>query len=134
MGATAAVVLCLPLSLLLGPPLGLFPLLDQATPFLVVAALIILVLSEKGKELRVALRVRQVTRAGGVMSLVRAVPVDGLAATVTGRVERDRHGRRWLRTAHGRWRLKGARVREVQSGWKESGRCAVLPLGSAAAP
>ncbi len=111
-GATAAVALCLPLSLVLGPPLGLFPWLDRATPFLVVAALIVLVLSEKGKGLQVALRVRQVTRAGGTISLVRAVPVNGLAATVTGRAERDRYGRRWLRTAHGRWRLKGARVRE----------------------
>jgi TctA family transporter len=108
-GAAAAVALCLPLSLLLGPPLGLFPLLDQVTPFLVVAALIVLVLSEKGKDLRVVLRVRRVAPTGEVMSLVRAVPVNGLAATLTGRVERDRYGRRWLRTAHGRWRLKGAR-------------------------
>jgi len=109
-GATVAVALCLPLAVVLGPPLSMYPLLDQVTVFLTVGALAALILSERGTRLEVSIRARSVERAGATVSLVVPVPVDGAAASLTGRAERDRWGRRWLATARGRWRLKGARA------------------------
>ncbi len=106
-GGTAAICLCLPLTLVLGPPLHLMSIVEQAAPFLVAAALIALPLSEKGRRMRVLLQVRDASRAGECLSLVRPVPVDRQEVTMVGRVQRGRCGGRWLITAHGRWRLKG---------------------------
>lgn len=108
-GATAAVALCLPLSMVLGSPLDLYPVLDLLTPFLVITAIVALVWSQRGSTTTVCLVVRRAVPSYGVLSLVRPVPVDGQEATVTGTVERDRRGRRWLRTPTGRWRLRGDR-------------------------
>ncbi|MBI0583649.1 MAG: tripartite tricarboxylate transporter permease [Methanomassiliicoccus sp.] len=109
-GAALAVVMCLPLSLVLGPPLNLFPLLDLATPFLIAAALVALILSERGREVTAKVVVRRAVRTAEVISLSRPVPVDGQDAVLSGTVERGPAGEAWLRTGTGRWRLVGARV------------------------
>ncbi|MDW5563357.1 MAG: tripartite tricarboxylate transporter permease [Methanomassiliicoccus sp.] len=107
-GATAAVVACLPLSLLLGPPLNLFSLLDQVTPAVVVVALVTLVLSERGRRVEARLVVLAASSTS-VVSIVRPVPIDGQAVSLTGRVERGPLGVRHLCTSGGRWRLLWAR-------------------------
>lgn len=106
-GGTAAICLCLPLTMVLGPPLDLMLLVEQAAPLLVAAALIALPLSEKGVRTRASLRVRDASREEGCLSLVRPVPVDGQEAIMVGRVQRDCCSGPWLVTPYGRWRLRG---------------------------
>lgn len=106
-GGTAAICMCLPLTMVLGPPLHLMPVVELAAPLLVAAALIALPLSEKGLRTRASLHIRDVSREEKCLSLVRPVPVDGQEATLVGRVQRDRCGGRWLVTSHGRWRIRG---------------------------
>lgn len=106
-GGTAAISLCLPLTLVLGPPLHLMPLVEEAAPLLVAAALIALPLSEKGRRTRVLLQVRDATMVDECISLVRAVPVDRQEVALVGKVHRGRCGGRWFVTPHGRWRLRG---------------------------
>ena len=108
-GAATAVAACLPLSLVLGPPLNLFPVLDGITPAVVLIALLTLVLSERGRKLQATIMVSGREPLGAVVSLVRPVPVDRSPVTLTGVVECGFLGSRHLRTSHGRWRLKGAR-------------------------
>lgn len=113
-GAAAAVAACLPLSLALGPPLNLFPLLDAVTPAVIVIALVSLVLSERGRRLQACIIVRSAAPAEAVLSIARPVPVDGQEVTVHGTVEKGPLGRRYLRTSTVRWRLKWARRLEGQ--------------------
>ncbi len=108
-GAAAAVAACFPLSLVLGPPLSLLPLLDAATPAVVVIALAALVLSERGRRLEASIIVASSSPIGPMVSLVRPVPVDHAPAALSGTVETGALGARHLRTQHGRWRLRGAR-------------------------
>jgi putative membrane protein len=128
-GVTAAVALCLPLSMVLGSPLDLYPVLDLLTPLVVIVAMLALLWSQRGPGMTVCLVVRRVVPSSGVLSLVRPVPVDGQEGTVTGIVERDLWGRRWLCTPPGRWRLRGDRLPpgsfQVEGHWrvrKASGR------------
>jgi TctA family transporter len=118
-GASVAVAMCLPLSLVLGPPLNQYPLLDSVTPVVVVAAIIMLVRSEKGTGKRAEIRVGRATRCQGTVDLVRQVPVDGLEARVCGIAEKEGMAT-WLVTPVGRWCLRGrvplGRVR-VEGTW-----------------
>jgi len=107
-GAAAAVAACLPLSIALGPPLNLFPLLDAVTPAVIVIALVTLVLSERGRRLQACIVVRSAAPAGAVISTARPVPVNGQEVTLNGTVEKGPLGRRYLRTGTGRWRLRRA--------------------------
>lgn len=107
-GATAAVAACLPLSLVLGPPLNLFPLLDAVTPAVIVVALVTLVLSERGRRLEACIIVLKASSTGAVVSVAHQVPVDGHEVSAYGTVERGPTGKRYLRTATGRWRMRRA--------------------------
>ena len=108
-GAAAAVAACLPLSMVLGPPLNLFPMLDAMTPSVIVIALVTLVLSERGRRLEARIVVRRAARTGTVVDVTRPVPVDGQEVSICGTVEGRLGGRRYLRTGTGRWRLGRAR-------------------------
>ena len=106
-GGIAAICLCLPLTFLLGPPLGLMGAVDAATPLLLAIASVSLVFSEKGKAMDVRLVVHRASVVDGSVSLVRHVPVDRQEVTAVGRVEKGPSGLTWLLTYHGRWRLRG---------------------------
>jgi TctA family transporter len=108
-GAAAAVAACMPLSMVLGPPLNLFPVLDAITPAVIVFALVTLVLSERGRRLEASVIARKASPAGVVVSVVRPVPVDGQKISMSGTVERGRTGALFLRTSTGRWRLRRCR-------------------------
>ena len=108
-GAAVAVAACLPLSMVLGPPMNMFPLLDGITPVVIIIAMVTLVLSERGRRLEARIVVAEHASTGPVVSLARPVPVDGQEVSMSGTVERGPLGQRHLRTRYGRWRLKRAR-------------------------
>jgi TctA family transporter len=110
-GAAVAVTMCLPLALVLGPPLSLFPLLDTITPILVVAALLVLVYSERGEAMAAWIKADKGTVVAGTVNLARHVPVDGAEASIIGELEKDRLNRTWVRTSYERWRVRGLRLR-----------------------
>lgn len=105
-GGAVAAGLCVPLYFVLGPPLDLYPFVDALSLPVALLAVVLLIVSERGGEVRAEVRVLAVRR-GGALSLARPVPVHGDPVLLHGRAERAR-GRTWLVTPTGRWRLRGA--------------------------
>jgi len=104
-GGSVAAALCVPLYFVLGPPLDLYPFVDSLSLPVVLLALALLVLSEKGGEVRAEIKVARAARSCRPLSLARPVPVHGDPVVMRGRAERRRG--MWLVTPTGRWRLRG---------------------------
>jgi len=105
-GTSSAVLLTVPASLIMGPPLNLYLLLRPFLPVLLSCLLIVLILSEKGaNHLRVAVDLRGGRCEKGIVSLEFPVPVDGNNARVSGWLRRDILGRVWVEALHHRWRV-----------------------------
>ena len=105
-GGALAVALCVPLYFVLGPPLNLHPVVDSLSLAVVMIALALLVLSERGGEVVAEIMVRKAVRSARPLSLARPVPVHGEPVVIRGKVVRER----WsavLVTPTGRWRLRG---------------------------
>ena len=105
-GGSVATALCVPLYFVLGPPLNMHAAVDSISLAVVLLALALLILSEKGGDVTAEIRVRKAVRSSRPLSLVRPVPVDGEPVMVRGKAVRER----WstvLVTPTGRWRLRG---------------------------
>lgn len=114
-GGALAVTLCVPLLFVLGPPLSLYGAVDSLAPAVVVAATVLLVLSEKDGRVRAEIRVTRCAQAPSALSLVRPVPVDGEPVRMRGLIERSWRGC-WIATPTGRWRLRGRCAGNVVEG------------------
>ncbi len=77
-------MLCLPLTLVLGPPLNLMGAMEATAPLLVAIALLALILSERGEKMGALLVVHHAEGVSGRVSLVRPVPVNGQEVTLLG--------------------------------------------------
>lgn len=110
-GASSAVLLAIPASLIMGPPLNLYLLLRPFLPFLLSGILLILIFSERGaSRLRVVVDLRGGNYEKQLVSLEFSVPVDGRIARVSGRLRKDIFGRVWVETSHHRWRVINSTV------------------------
>src|SRR5690606_26915351 len=104
-GGALAVALCVPLYFVFGPPLKLHPVVDSLSLAVVMMALALLVLSERGGEVVAEIRVRKAVRSARPLRLAHLVPVHGEPVVIRGRVVRERCST-VLMTPMGRWRLR----------------------------
>ena len=106
-GGAGAVLLCVPLYFVMGPPLLLYDTVDSLSLPMALLAVVLLLLSERGGEVTAEVKVSRVVRSAGPLSLSIPVPVHGLPVSLRGRAIRTHRGC-WLVTPSGRWRLRGA--------------------------
>ncbi len=90
LGALISLILCVPLCWTLGPPLSLFESLDALIPLVLILSVAVLILHEKGGELRAEIDARKgmVTLSRPCLSIKYQVPVDGQEVELVGRIEK----------------------------------------------
>lgn len=106
-GGAVAVLLCVPLYFVLGPPMLLYGIVDSLSLPIALLAAVLLILSERNVEMTAEIKVSKVVRSAGPLSLAVPVPVHGAQVRLRGRAVRTTRGC-WLLTPSGRWRLRGA--------------------------
>lgn len=107
-GIAVALLAALPIELLMRPPFSLGKGLAMAAPFLLLATMLLLVLSEKRSgAIRTWVDARRGrVEAAGTVVIAPPVPVDGTDARLSGRLEKGRWRRPVLRTGYGVWRVR----------------------------